>query len=526
MRMRTRLLTAVLVAGLCLAGTPAVAVQPGSAPAADSGNPGSWTATTITPENVARAVAQLPAIVADVQARTGVPGIALAVVYQDTVVTSAGFGVRAAGQPAAVDADTVFQMASVSKPVAATAVSRAVSRGTVGWDDEIRDYLPRFALDDGYVTRKVTIADLFSHRSGLPEHAGDDLEDIGYGRAEVLRRLRFLPLTSFRDTYAYTNFGLTAAAEAVARAAGSSWEGFAEKELLEPAGMTSSSYRFSDYAAATNKALTHVQVNGTWQHTETRDPQAQSPAGGLSSTANDMARWLRLQLADGTLDGTQLIKPGVLQVMRSPHAISGTSPDPAARPGLYGYGINTGVDGTGHVRWSHSGAFALGTGTVVSMIPAADLGIVVLGNARATGQVETVAESFMDIAQTGVVQRDWLTAFARVFDPLYVNTSVLAGRTPPAGAKPARPLSAYVGTYANDYVGIAHVVRAGSGLRLELGPKPMSFALTPWGGNRFSYLPTGENSNGISAVTISPSAGTLFIEHLDDNGLGTLTRQP
>jgi CubicO group peptidase (beta-lactamase class C family) len=82
--------------------------------------------------------------------------------------------------------------------------------------------------------------------------------------------------------------------------------------------MTSSSYVFDDYWNAANKALTHVKVNGVWKHGETRDPQAQSAAGGLSSTANDMARWLRLQLAGGSIDGQQLIKPEVLQLMRQP----------------------------------------------------------------------------------------------------------------------------------------------------------------------------------------------------------------
>jgi CubicO group peptidase (beta-lactamase class C family) len=520
-------LAAVAVAATLLAiSVPSVWAAPSVRPQApDSPSPGVWTATAITDANVNAAVAALPGLIAEVQRRTGVPGMAAAVVYQDRVLLSAGYGVREAGTNAPVDADTRFQMASVSKPVAATVISREVSKGTVAWDDPIRGQLASFALKDPYVTKNVTIGDMFSHRSGLPEHAGDDLEDIGYGRAQVLSRLRYLPLHPFRAVYDYTNFGLTAGAEAVARAARTSWENLARTELFAPAAMNSSSYRFSDYWNAANKALTHVKIDGVWQHGETRNAQAQSPAGGLSSTANDMARWLRLQLGDGTIDGQQLIKPEVLQLMRQPHMDSSPSKDPAGRSGGYGYGIGSGVDGTGHVKWSHSGAFALGAGTTVDMIPDADLGIVVMSNGQANGEAESVAESFLDIAETGTVQRDWLPLLAKfAFAPLYENPSVLAGKPVPAGAKPSLPLDRYTGVYGNDYFGPATIVQRGGHLTMLLGPKKMAFPLTSWGGNDFSWVPTGENAVGITKVTFNPKAGTLLAEFLDKNGLGTFTK--
>jgi hypothetical protein len=400
-----------------------------------------------------------------------------------------------------------------------------VSKGTIAWTDTLVSQLPTFALKDPYSTRNVTVADMFSHRSGLPEHAGDDLEDIGYNRTQILARLRYLPLHPFRAVYDYTNYGLTAGAEAVARASRTSWENLARNDLFIPAGMTSSSYDFDEYWNSANKALTHVKVNGVWQHGETRNAQAQSPAGGLSSTANDMSRWLRLQLADGTIDGQQLIRPEVLQIMRQPAMDSSPSKDPAGRSGGYGYGIGTGVDGTGHVKWSHSGAFALGAGTVVDLIPGASLGIVVLSNGQANGESEAIAESFLDIAETGKVQRDWLPLLAQFsFAPLYVNPSVLAGQTPPTGARPAHALDRYTGVYRNRYFGPARVERRGSQLTLVLGPKGMTFPLTAWGGDRFSYLPTGENSVGITAVDFNLKAGTMFVEFLDKNGLGTFRR--
>src|SRR5262245_32758494 len=244
----------------------------------------------VTPESVAAAVAELPGVVQDAMDRTGVPGVAVAVVYQDEIVHLAGYGVREVGKADAIDADTVFQLASVSKPLAATTVAAIVGDGVVTWDDRLGDLDFSFALYDPWVSREVTLRDLFYHRSGLVDHAGDDLEDLGYDRAEILYRLRFLqPEGPFRAHYAYTNYGLTAAAVAAAGAAGLEWEDLAATRLYERLGMTSTSSRYADYIAATNRAVPHVPENGAYVAKYQRQPDAQSPAGGVSSTVRDMA---------------------------------------------------------------------------------------------------------------------------------------------------------------------------------------------------------------------------------------------
>jgi CubicO group peptidase (beta-lactamase class C family) len=142
--------------------------------------------------------------------------------------------------------------------------------------------LPQFTLADPYVTAHVTIGDLYAHRSGLPEHAGDDLEDLGYDRAQVLERLRYLPLDPFRSSYHYTNFGVTAAAEAVAAAARVDWATLSEQVLYTPLGMSSTSSRFADFEARENRARGHQLVGGAYVARDVRQPDAQSPAGGVS----------------------------------------------------------------------------------------------------------------------------------------------------------------------------------------------------------------------------------------------------
>ncbi len=167
------------------------------------------------------ALAELNVLAPQMLARTGIPGLAIAVVSDDRVVYLKGFGVREAGTDRAVDSDTVFELASVSMPIASTLVAAVVGDGLAKWDDRLIDHDPEFRMYDPWVTREVTLRDMFAHRSVLPDHAGDLLEDLGYDRADVLRRLRYQrPESSFRSHYAYTNFGLTAAAAAAARATG------------------------------------------------------------------------------------------------------------------------------------------------------------------------------------------------------------------------------------------------------------------------------------------------------------------
>ena len=156
---------------------------------------------------------------------------------------------------------------------------------------------------DPWVTREITIRDFYAHRSGLPQHSGDLLEDLGFTRRDILRRLRYQrPNTSFRSDYAYTNFGMTEAGVAAVKAYGLEWEDASEEKLYKPLGMNSTSSRYADFLARPDKALGHVLINGKWVQKYKRDPDTQSPAGGASSSVNDLAKWMRLQLAEGKFE--------------------------------------------------------------------------------------------------------------------------------------------------------------------------------------------------------------------------------
>src|SRR5829696_1074544 len=476
---------------------------------------------SVTAERAALAVERIPALAETILQQSGVPGMSVAVVFDDALIFSGGFGVREIGKDAPIDADTVFQLASVSKSLAATVVSSVVGDGTIVWHSRMADVDPGFALHDAWPTQNVSVADLFAHRSGLLDHAGDLLEDLGFDRGEVLHRLRYLePEYSFREGYAYTNFGLTAAAVAVAEAVGKSWEDLSAERLYQPLSMTHTSSRFADYMTESNRAIPHVKDGDTWVVTPMqRDPDAQSPAGGVSSTARELAQWMRLQLGQGSFEGTQLIPPAALAPMHLPQAVNNAPVDPATqRAGFYGLGINVSYTDFGAVQWSHSGAFASGAATAFFLLPGSGFGVLALTNGAPVGVPEALCVSVLDLATTGEVSRDWLAfagpRFSAMAAPAYGTEA--DWDTPPADATPAAPDAAYLGTYHNDYYGDAEIAQAADGLVLRIGPKPLEFPLTHYDRDTFSWQPAGENAAGRSGLSFQIGADGKALSFRDD----------
>lgn len=146
--------------------------------------------TAVPVDAVSSAVDQLPDLARAIMEKSGIPGMAVAVVHNGETVYAEGFGVRVLGEDTPIDPDTVFMLASMSKSIGASVVATLVGEGVVSWDDPVIEHLPDFALADPYVTEHATIGDYYSHRTGIPHAGGDLLEDIGYDREYILSRPR------------------------------------------------------------------------------------------------------------------------------------------------------------------------------------------------------------------------------------------------------------------------------------------------------------------------------------------------
>jgi CubicO group peptidase (beta-lactamase class C family) len=495
-------------------------------------------AEAVSDERLAAALQGLEDLARKTVEAKAVPGLAIAVVYKNKPVYLKGFGVREVGKPDLVDADTVFQLASLSKPISATVVAALVSEGLVGWDTRISDLDPAFQLHDPYPTAELTIRDLFSHRSGLPNNAGNDLEDIGFGRDEVLRRLRLVPAaSSFRAAWSYSNAGFTEGAVAAAKPTGKSWETVAEEKLYRPLGMASTSSRHADYVARANRAELHVKTGADWAATVKRDLDMQAPAGGVSSNARDLAQWMRLELGWGVFDGKRMIDVFAIgeshvALMRR-YSLSGAAL-------FYGQGWGAEFGRRGR-NWVHYSDFfsASAPRTFVSLYPdvshypEAGLGIVVLSNAFPSGVPEGLAYSFADLVFDGKVEEDWVKRWDDLYELVYAKRVAAAKApyaSPPTTRSAALPLDAYAGRYANDYVGDAVVSLRDGALTLVVGPGgARSYALHHFDRDLFLYYPDSEAPDKPSAArfAIGPDgrAAAVQIESLDELRLGTLKRQ-
>jgi CubicO group peptidase (beta-lactamase class C family) len=484
----------------------------------------------VTPEQVTRAVQEVEKLAQKQIDQNTVPGLAIAVVFQDKVIYAKGFGMRDVNTKAPVDADTVFQLASVSKPIGSTVVAALVGDGKITWDSKLSALDPTFEMFDPWVTREITVRDMYAHRSGLPDHAGDLLEDLGFTRAEILSRLRYQhPDSSFRSRYAYTNFGMTEGAVAAAKPYRLEWEEACAQKLYKPLGMTSTSSRYADFTARQNKALGHVLVNGKWEQKFKRDPDAQSPTGGVSSSVNDVAKWIRLQLANGKFEGKQIVSEKPLAETHHPHMLTGFNPF-TSMPSFYGLGWNVSYDPQGRLRLNHSGGFDLGAATFVNLIPAEQLGIVVVTNGRPMGIPEALGTIFSDIALYGKPTQDWFPLYKQLYSNPATTGTVLGFdySKPPASPALALKNGAYLGKYANDFFGDIVIVEKDGGLAIMEGPKKLTFPLKHYDRDTFTYETTGENAVGRTGVTftIGPDgqATQAVVENLNAHGEGTFKR--
>ncbi|MFX1676524.1 serine hydrolase [Paraburkholderia sp. A2WS-5] len=507
--MRRRMLGTALCGALSACGGGAVVSLGPDGPVSDT--------------QVDNALAQLDALARNLMASSGIPGMSVAVVRGAKTVFAKGYGVTSVKTQQSVDADTVFQLASVSKSVGATVVAAQVGNGVVKWDTPMSSVLPWFTLSDPAVTAEVTVGDLYAHRSGLRDHAGDSLEEIGYDQTQILQRLHYLGLDPFRTTYHYTNFGLTAGAAGVAAAAGTDWATLSQQAIYAPLGMTRTSSLYADFAVRTNAAAGHVLVNGQYVPGPLRDPDPQSPAGGVSSSANDMARWLAMLLGNGTVNGQTLIPASALQPALS-QQIQSRAASATLPASYYGFGFVVSTLDSGRVTFNHSGAFTTGAATTFMVVPSMNLAIVVLTNTAPIGVPETLAYQFLDLVQYGKAQRDWATFFGTVFGQYSKPMGALAGATPPASPTPAQPLANYAGVYANDYFGPLQVAVQNNALVLTLGPAGTQFTCTHWNGDVFSYvLPLTEAPAG-SRFEVSFAGQQVTLDYFNDEGLGTFTR--
>lgn len=333
-------------------------------------------------------LADLDARVKRVMDAYGVPGLSLAIVKNDEVLVAKGYGVRERGKDGAVDADTSFAIASNTKAFIGTTLALLDHDEALDLDDRVVDRLPWFRTWNEHTTAQMRVRDLVTHRSGLDTWAGD-LVWIGSSidRRTLLSRLRHLPAAGLREKYGYSNLMFVVAGEVIAAVTGKPWDAVVKARLLDPIGMTRTTTSLAPLAEMDNVATPHAK-HGDEDVVDVYLPLDNAgAAGAMNSTAADMARWLRVQLGDGRIDGKEIVPKSVLAATRVPHTpIPLPAEDPYGRH-LQAYGLGWVLyDYRGHGVVTHSGGLP-GMTSRVMMVPEAGIGVVVLTNSESAASL-------------------------------------------------------------------------------------------------------------------------------------------
>jgi len=430
-----------------------------------------------------------------------VPGMAISIVEDGRIVHAKGYGVRRLGSPERVDADTIFPTGSTGKAVTAAALAILVDEGRLGWDDKVIDHLPDFRMHDAWVTREMTVRDLLLHRSGLGLGAGDLLfiPRSSRSRADIVRALRHIkPATSFRSGYAYDNILYIVAGELVSAVSGQDWETFVRERIFAPLGMRTATSHEDDRFNTQNRAQPHARLDprlrglGAQQVLPEREGLGQvgAPAGGLSWSASDFARWLQVQLALGAApggEGGRLWSEANAHEMWSPQVPVPIRPFPAPitdiTPQFSGYALGWNVQDYRGVKVVQHGGAVFGVLAYVVLVPERNLGIALQVNSEDVDVLRGLGYELLD-HYLGFEPRDWVEAFTqwngqRLEGGLAALEAV--GKQARKASRPSLPASGYAGDYADAWYGPIAITERGGKLRIDFRQTPdMQGALTHW----------------------------------------------
>ena len=420
-----------------------------------------------------------------------IPGAAIAVVKDDRIVFSEGYGTREIGKDLPVDEFTLFAIGSITKSFTAAAIALLVDEGKLNIDEPASKYLPDLEFSEPYLTEQVTVRDLLSHRSGLPRASLVLMNR--FEPEETVRRLRFMkPAAGLRAQFHYSNQGYVALGEIVRRLTDDDWQSFVKERLFEPLGMNASTTSMDQLAEAENVATPHAKIDGQVRTIPLRDLDNTAPAGAIGSNAVELGEWLKLQLAGGTKTGKELLKAAAVREMHAPQTIIPVSP---AAEKLYrsthfaAYGMGWFMrDYRGRKVVEHGGNVD-GMTAQVGMLPEERLGFVMLTNIDSTRLPTALMYRIFDI-WTGAPERDWSGDFLRLArdaarEEEEARKAAEAARK--TGTKTSAPLERFAGIYRSELYGNAEVTYDDETLTLSYG-EDIEAELQHWENDTFKAV--------------------------------------
>ncbi|KAF9584340.1 hypothetical protein BGW38_006817 [Lunasporangiospora selenospora] len=414
----------------------------------------------------------------------GIQGMSVAVVYKGETIYSQAFGKKNSKDPFTIE--TVTNIASLTKAFTAAAVGELVAEGKADWETPVNEYVPEFKSKNPYLTADINLVDLLAHRAGYP------MLDFHWfhrneSRPELIKQLRNVePVAPIRTKWIYNNILYAVAGEASGRIEGKSWEEVVRDKILIPAGMSSSGFSTKTMLTRPNHALGFAsksfeasQRGENYQIPPDTSRLTDAPSGDMFSNVIDLAKWAKLMLRQGKLNGKQVLhKETVEAVTKSWMAVG---------HGSVTYGLGWMIDDyKGHRMVSHAGANP-GFRSHLALFPNEDLALIMLSNKDINEIVSLLAlylaDYILDLSKT----EDWLFKYLVETDRRYYNnrtpTSLEAFFPPQIKNKPpTRRLEDFAGEYTHSYGPAISFTLKGKGAKASL-----AFKLTAYEGTLEHY---------------------------------------
>jgi CubicO group peptidase (beta-lactamase class C family) len=440
-----------------------------------------------------------------------VPGCAIAAVRDGQLMLADGWGQRDLDTELPVTSDTLFAIGSTTKAFTAATVGALVDDGLLEWERPLREYVPELRLSDPVVTDRLTVVDLLSHRSGLPRHEMVWLCHPDRSRADLIRRLRFLPLSKdLRQAFQYSNLGYLVAGYAVEVLSGTPWEDYLRSRLLTPLGMGRSNLSAGEMTAGPDHATAYERRQGVVVAVPQRPVTALAPAGAVNSCAADMARWLLAQLGGGQVDGRVVMSPDTVARQHQPHIVLPEDRTfPASTRHAYGLGWLIGRY-RDHRLLEHGGGID-GFQTECMLLPDDGIGVAVMTNTSSSAMAPVVAYRVLD-ELLGLEPLDWFSDFKPRFDTIMAGMrEARAVRRVVPDAPLPRPLDAYVGGYQHPGYGTLAITAEVGTLRPRLGTLDLSLAHRHYETFDLEWHELGDQSHLFPLMFLSDPDGDVTV---------------
>lgn len=378
-----------------------------------------------------------------------VPGAAVAIVKDDEVILTKGYGLRDMENKIPMTADTLLAIGSASKAFTTFAMGVLVDEGKLEWEKPVRNYIPWFRLYDTFASERLTPRDLVTHRSGLPRHDLSWYNNYEATREEFVRRLAYLePTADLREKFQYNNFMFLTAGYLVEVLTNKKWEDAIRTHVFEPLSMKRTNFSVEDSQKDADFALPYREREGNIEKIPFRNISNIGPAGSINSSVNEMSHWLLAHLNGGKFKGNQIIGPQTLQDMHLAHMPTGGTPAiPEVTPADYGLGwfVDT---YKGHRRVHHGGNID-GFSAMVSMLPQDGVGFVVLVNKNGSALTELLIRHASDLVLE-LEHKDWIGEAAKekaAGEEVQKEAQQKKHTRRKSGTKPVHELEEYTGDY-------------------------------------------------------------------------------